>query len=276
MLPAGHSPGLPPPPFSLSNWLCCNVYHDRDELQRVLQDLDLSNVQKQIIYSRYINIIEHLHKRVATYSRVFYLGHTIITVGSLFVPALLSIQNSNSSMSASIYWATFILSLLVTTCNGILTLFKIDKKYYFLHTTLERLRTEGWQYLGLTGRYSGQLVHNQVPTHQNQFVFFTHQIEKIKMKQIEEEYYKSDEKTTQNPQGANAASAAPHDLYPPSPDQPIAMMKGVPGPVKDAMKSIVKSHGPKVHENPIFLPPSSPELSSQSTNVPIYQNALSL
>ena len=96
------------------------------------------------------------------------------------------------------------------------------------------------------------------------------------MKQIEEEYYKSDEKTTQNPQGANAASAAPHDLYPPSPDQPIAMMKGVPGPVKDAMKSIVKSHGPKVHENPVFLPPSSPELSSQSTNVPIYQNALSL
>ena len=40
--------------------------------------------------------------------------------------------------------------------NGDL-LVKIDKKYYFLNTTLERLRSEGWQYFSLTGRYSGHL-----------------------------------------------------------------------------------------------------------------------
>ena len=70
--------------------------------------------------------------------------------------------------------------------NGILTLFKIDKKYYFIHTMLERLRSEGWQYFSLTGRYSGHLTSNNKPTHENQFVFFTHYIEKIKMKQIYE------------------------------------------------------------------------------------------
>ena len=259
-----HTITLPPPPSSATNLICCNVYHDRDEIQRILQGLDLSNVQKQIILSRYVHLMEHLQKRVRMYNRIFYIGHTIITVGSLFVPALLSIQNSstlsNPSSSTNIYWATFIISLLVTTFNGILTLFKIDKKYYFLNTTLERLRTEGWQYLGLTGRYSGHLIQHQQPTHENQFVFFTHQIEKIKMKQIEEEYYKSDEKTTQPPQHGSSstpANSAAHDLYPPSPDQPLASItQPIPEPVKEAVNSLIRSQTTitNLTSNEVFIP----------------------
>lgn len=289
------NPTLPPPPSSVSNWLCCNVYHDRDELERIIQRLELSNVQKQIILSRYVHILDHLEKRVRTYNRVFYLGHTIITVGSLFVPALLSIQNSSTLTNSSntIYWATFIISLLVTTFNGILTLFKIDKKYYFLNTTLERLRTEGWQYMGLTGRYSGQLTHGELPTHRNQFVYFTHQIEKIKMKQIEEEYYKSDEKTTQPPQHGTSTSTAivpSHDLYPPSPDQPItSMVQQIPEPVKEAMYSLIRSQT-TVRTPPMASPTVSPMVSPSTaplenvvvipdttdSSVPTYQSTINL
>ena len=134
-----------PPPASPYRWCCCDTYRDRDEFNQVIQHMDLSLIEKQIILSRFVHLIEHLSKRVRMYSRIFYVGHAMITVGSLFVPALLSIQNSTgvTEFSSQIYWATFIISLLVTTCNGILTLFKIDKKFYFLNTTLERLRTEG-------------------------------------------------------------------------------------------------------------------------------------
>lgn len=262
---------LPPPPSSVSNVLCCNVYLERYEFERVINDLDLSNIQKQIIFSRYIHIIEHLRKRVAAYSRVFYIGHTIITVGSLIVPALLSIQNSSSvsNYSITIYWSTFIISLLVTTFNGILTLFKIDKKYYFLNTILERLRTEGWQYLGLTGRY--QSTNIQQSTHQNQFVLFTHQIEKIKMKQIEEEYYKSDENTTQTPQQGNTgkASNAKSDLYPPSPDQPITTLAGhEPEPVSQAVKSMIRVNTTTPLENVVVIP--------SNTDVPVYTSTIKL
>ena len=90
---------------------------------------------------------------------------------------------------------------------------------------LERLRSEGWQYFSLTGRYSGHLTSNNKPTHENQFVFFTHYIEKIKMKQIEEEYYKTDEKTSQSPSTINQTSSittgGSSELYSPSPDKPI-------------------------------------------------------
>jgi hypothetical protein len=234
------------------NWCCCTTYKDRSKFKNILQHLEISDVQKQIIESRYLNILENLQKRARNHSIVFFVGHFIITVGSLLVPALLSIQNSDKSFTFSgidfnvqIYWTTFIISLLVTMWNGILTLFKIDKKYYFIHTTLERLRSEGWQYFGLTGRYSGHLTGNNKPTHTNQFVFFTHYIEKIKMKQIEEEYYKTDEKSSQAPTIFNQNGTVINtqsELYPPSPDKPItSMTQNIPEPIKDTLHSIIKS-----------------------------------
>jgi hypothetical protein len=200
-------------------------------------------VEKEIIQTRYLSMLENFQKRARQYASLFFVGHFIITVGSLFVPALLSIQNSSyatthSEFGSQVYWLTFALSLMVTMCNGMITLFKVDKKYYFLNTTMERLRSEGWQYVGLTGRYSG---HGITPTHQNQFLTFTHHIEKIKMKQVEEEYYKMQEKSETTPPGAPSSTAA-IDLYPLSPDKPLSMMKqAVPGPVQDTVQSLLQA-----------------------------------
>jgi len=234
------------------SWICCTKYKDRYNFQSVLQRLELNDTQKQIIQVRYLNILENFQRRCRNYSYLFYVGHFTVTVGSLFVPALLSIQNSDTSFtftganfSVQVYWSTFVISILVTIFNGILTLFKVDKKYYFLNTTLERLRSEGWQYFSLTGRYSGHLVKNGPPSHANQFVFFTHYTEKIKMKQVEEEYYKADEKAAQTPNGNhvnNQAIIGNQDLYPPSPDQPLSSMAAnVPDPVEAAVKSLLRS-----------------------------------
>lgn len=224
-------------------WLCCRESKDRYGFSLVLHSLDLTDVEKEIIQTRYLSMLENFQKRARQYASLFFVGHFIITVGSLFVPALLSIQNSSyatthSEFGSQVYWLTFALSLMVTMCNGMITLFKVDKKYYFLNTTMERLRSEGWQYVGLTGRYSG---HGITPTHQNQFLTFTHHIEKIKMKQVEEEYYKMQEKSETTPPGAPSSTAA-IDLYPLSPDKPLSMMKqAVPGPVQDTVQSLLQA-----------------------------------
>jgi hypothetical protein len=226
-------------------------YKDRSNFQNILEELDLTHVQKEIIRTRYLSILENFQRRTRSYSVIFFIGHFMITVGSLLVPALMSIQNSDKNMTFSgvnfpthMYWATFIISVLVTTFNGILTLFKVDKKYYFLNTTLERLRSEGWQFFGLTGRYSGHLINHRQPTHTNQFMFFIHYVEKIKMKQVEEEYYKADENPVHTPNGSNHAlhTAGSQELYPPSPNQPLINMAGnMPEPVKDAVNYLIKS-----------------------------------
>lgn len=249
--------------------ICCTKYKDRCDFQNILQELSLSNVQKEIIKLRYLAILENFKRRSRNYSIMFFVGHTIITVGSLFVPALLSIQNSdkNTLFSAEninirIYWVTFVISLLVTIFNGLLTLFKVDKKYYFLTTTLERLRCEGWQYLGLTGRYSGHLINHQTPTHDNQFIHFIHFIEKIKMKQVEEEYFKADDKSTQSPATTTHSQGITNpEIYPLSPDKAVNGMihtENIPGEVERAMKALVKSQRTvdttKKETNDIIIP----------------------
>ena len=215
--------------------------------------LDLNDTSKEIIKVRYLPILRTFQKRASNYSFLYYSGHIIITVGSLFVPALLSIQYSNSTHDTSttpfqiqIFWSTWVISLLVTIFNGILTLFKIDKKYFFLNAMLERVRSEGWQYIQLTGRYSGQLINHNIPTHENQFIFFCHRVEKFKLKQVSEEYLKPDDKKNEIPVAQQITNRNMHsisqDIYPPSPEHPLQRVKSeIPRPVKDAVSSLIKS-----------------------------------
>lgn len=204
--------------------ICCKRKNSHLGFYPILQEIDLSPVQKRILEERYLSLINETNRRTFRISILYNVSHTIVTVGSIIVPALLSIQYTDTSSIVSsdardtnyeIYWATWVISLLVTICNGLLTLFKIDKKYLYLHTNLEHLISEGWQYAELSGRYSGFHTPHSKPTHNNQFIFFCHTIEKIRMRQVEDEYNRLHETnhhttdiknniippTPQNPQG---------------------------------------------------------------------------
>lgn len=156
-------------------------------LYNVFETLNIDASQKTVLQDRYIRVLDNFHLRAGRLGYAFYTTRIIITVGSILVPAFLSIQNTCNNQK--IYWLTWVLSVAVTICNGFMTLFKLDKRYYFINTTLEMLHSEGWQYIGLTGRYSAK-DSTIPPTHDNQFTIFFRVAEKIKMRQVEEEYWK--------------------------------------------------------------------------------------
>ena len=230
---------------------------DEERFQAVLDVCDLTDNRKSTIRRRYLPLLNTFQRRADRYSLLFRLGHLIITVGSLIVPALLSVQNAASLVTYQndLYWLTWTISLLVTTFNGILVLFKIDKKYYYLSTAVERLRSEGWQYMALTGRYSGVLTHYaEEPTHENQFRFFCHYVEKLKLKQVEEEYYKYDE--------VSNAAAPPQKggegILPPSINKDIGSM-APPATVQEVMRGLLKGEEdgletPKGDKNTVIVP----------------------
>jgi hypothetical protein len=215
--------------------ICCRRQNETERLIKLFEQIkDLNEIQKRSLEFRYITILKEFSKRCLRYSLLFHIGHFIMTVGSLIVPALISVQYADNNVSvfsspqlqAQIYWITWTLSLLVTMSNGILVLYKVDKKYYFLHTTRERLRSEGWQYIQLTGRYSGLLMnYSKKATHTNQLIAFCYYVEKIRMRQIEEEYYKYEDtqvegkvqadnkNTSQQTQSANSNSIDWNKLF---------------------------------------------------------------
>ena len=168
------------------------------QLISVIEDLDIEPYKKASLKIRYIHLLERTANRATLYSFMFFTSRVIVTVGSILVPAFLSVQGTIDH----IFLAAWTLSILVSISNGIVTLFKIDKKYYFIHTTLELLKSEGWQYIALTGRYG-----KDGPTHDNQFGRFFHIAEKIKMRLVEEEYWKF----TDTSAASNAATNHPMD-----------------------------------------------------------------
>lgn len=167
--------------------LCAKKNTPEKALFDIFQSLRIEQYKKTVLQQRYLEVLRNFHTRAKRLEFMFYLTRLIVTIGSILVPAFLSIQGS--SQQSNIYWATWIISLSVTISNGVMALFKLDKKYFFINTTLEMLYSEGWQYASLSGRYSGKdsLIP---PTHDTQFLVFSHMAEKIKMRQVEEEYWK--------------------------------------------------------------------------------------
>lgn len=191
--------------------ICSSLSHHSKRILILLEKLEgLSEFQKASLIARFISMTEELKRRMIFYSFIFHIGRFIVTGGSLVVPALLSIQTP-SGTSEPMFWSTWALSLLVTFSNAILTLFKVEKKYYYIHTCTEHLYSEIWQYIELTGRYSGKLLKGTKetsPTHKNQYIFLCHVIERIKTKQIEEEYFK-----TQDPTSSSSSSTQVHQTH---------------------------------------------------------------
>ena len=205
------------------------------KIEDLLMELsDLNTTQRKILITRFCGVIRYYRNRVKYVTIMFNVMRFIVTVGSLLVPALLSIQSPGSFSTLSsdgIYWSTWAVSLSVTMSNGILALYKIDKKYYSLNTVLEQLTSEGWQYLQLSGRYSGFFGdHIHKPTHKNQFVYFCNSIEKIVMRQVEDEYYKVNEGTNSaasssgpNHSSNGNGSGTVNSILPPSPSDILAL-----------------------------------------------------
>jgi hypothetical protein len=165
-----------------------------------IDSLPLNSVQLMNIQERYLTLLFAYSSRRSRYSYAFHSLRFIITVGSLIVPAFLSFPYMNGSvqsdsgalMSFQTYLVTWILSLLVTISNGLIALMKIEKRYYTMHTVFEQLVSEGWQFIHLTGRYGPKKDEIHL-SHEQQYTLFTHMIEKIKMKQVEEEYFRASE-----------------------------------------------------------------------------------
>ena len=247
--------------------------------ETIVGQLALNDERKNIFRERYLALLRDFQRRSCRYGKTFHGLRSIVSIGSLLVPALLSIQyipttgsgsdssGNSSANNIALYWITWVISLLVTMSNGIYTLMKVDKKYYFLNTIVEQLRSEGWQFISLTGRYAGTSAVIGSNTHEYQFLYFCHMIEKIKMHQVEEEYFKlTDEYTKGHGSGSHttntgtsravasagtgitdtvsttipmaSSNGALPSLIPPTPEQPLStVMNMLPTDLREGLEA---------------------------------------
>jgi len=164
-----------------------STYYDR--VNDIINKLVLKNSpsDNEIIRNRFLyEVTQYEHKRDNV--QKYYNGlRFVMTIGSILLPAILSIGQMDpaklpKNFDTITYWSSWSISLTITACNGFLQLFSLDKNYFGYSLVVEQLKTEGWQFFQLSGKYEDSKTHEQ------SFKQFCKSIESIKRKQIEQEY----------------------------------------------------------------------------------------
>lgn len=162
-----------------------------ENYKNALKNIKLNDDQKIQIQERVFKIIKTYKTNRHYYSICYYGGKSIVTLGSILVPSLMTRDIYNNS--TNMYILVFIISLFVTIANGFLTTFNIDTKFYVTQNVYFQAQSEFWQFYGLSGKYSGFYI-NGILNHINQCKYFLNNIEKMNINYIERIYSKNIEK----------------------------------------------------------------------------------
>jgi hypothetical protein len=159
-----------------------------DQVSEIIDTLELdSDTDRSILKSRFLSEVVSYEKRKIHTKKYYDRFRFIVTVGSILLPAILSLGQMDPTklpkhFDQIIYWSSWTISLSVTASNGFLQLFSLDKNYFEYALTTEQLKTEGWQFFQLSGKYEDDESHKAA------YKDFSKSIENIKRKQVEKEY----------------------------------------------------------------------------------------
>ena len=160
----------------------------KDQVLDIINSLELpSETDKHILKSRFLYEVLNYDARRNNTKKYYNSFRFIVTLGSILLPAIMSIGQMDPTklpkhFDRFSYWASWSISLTVTACNGFLQLFSLDKNYFEYAITTEQLKTEGWQFFQLSGKYE------DYPDHSSAYRNFCKSIENIKRKQVEKEF----------------------------------------------------------------------------------------
>ena len=200
---------------------CMNSSY-KSKVLPIIRNLNIEENKRKIIMARFVDEVV-LYDKKARVTEAFYMTfNLIITIGSVVLPALLSIQNVNFSDDEEvdegyrdkIYWLSWSISLLISVCNGLIQLLSLNKQYSSYILVREKLIAEGWKYLELCDEYKGK-------DHKHNFTKFCEEIENIKKSQTEREIVFLNPKPNNPDRGNTDPEGEDTDSIPPEPAPPV-------------------------------------------------------
>ena len=125
----------------------------------LIDQLELPDLNKQFMKSRWLDQLSWLEKRSGETKRWSNRLRLMIIVGGVLIPALVSLNFTDNQLGETIGWVTFGLSQVVAISAAVEEYFHFSDKYTQYRQTAECLKSEAWQFLQFSGFYKKYSDH---------------------------------------------------------------------------------------------------------------------
>ena len=155
----------------------------KDNICRLINQIDLPDLQKQFMKSRWLDQLLWLENRAEKSRNQYYLLRLITIIGGVIVPALVSVNingdNGTNNIQEILGWIAFGLSQAVAISAAVEEFFHYGDRYRHYRNTAEAMKIEGWQFFQLSGPYRNSQSHAQV------YADFAQRVENIIQRDVE-------------------------------------------------------------------------------------------
>ncbi|HSA85827.1 MAG TPA: DUF4231 domain-containing protein [Nitrospira sp.] len=151
--------------------------HMRTEMDKLIASLDLPELNKEFMRARWLELVIWMDGK-AKESVWWYRRLRLATIiGGVIVPALVSL-NIGSDMQGLVQALTFIVSLVVALSAAVEEFFRYGERWRHYRQMTESLKSEGWQFLQLSGAYANQ-------AHITAYPAFAARVEELSREEVE-------------------------------------------------------------------------------------------
>lgn len=152
----------------------------KEDFDSLFGQLELNDVQRKFLTSRWLDQVLWMEKKAATCrDRHYRLRLSAIILGVL-VPILIGINvGDNDRLRQAKEYVTIGLSAIVAVSAAVEEFFHYGERWYHYRRTVESLKTYGWQFSQLSGRYA------RFSSHSAAFIDFANQVEEVIQRDVE-------------------------------------------------------------------------------------------
>lgn len=144
------------------------------DLSALIDALELSAFQKQVLRSRWLDQLLWMEGRADAARDWYYRLRLTTIVGGVVLPALVSLNEG------VLRWVTIGVSVLIALSAAIEEFFHYGERWRHYRRTVERLKTEGWQFFQMSGSY------RRFKSHRDAHPLFSARVEEIIQRDVEQ------------------------------------------------------------------------------------------
>lgn len=150
----------------------------RTELEQLINAIDLPDLNKQFLRARWLEQVLWMEQKALDALWWYRVLRLTTIIGGVIVPALVGLSVTGGWETATKV-LTFFISLVVALSAAVDGFYRYGERWRHYRSMVEALKSEGWQFLQLSGTYA---THN----HEQAYPTFAARVEELSQEEVKQ------------------------------------------------------------------------------------------